>query len=330
MPQMWFKKKTHKELSRLSLVSIISPHTTGFKGVWTEQRYRTPCSDGPHTWCLMLCGCCLEILSIFYLNFCFVNEVWRTLEAWALESSAPRPSTGCQLPPSWQPAAITWCLGPWPTSPSPRLPSRLWPLLPSTQGGNWLVLCCETHVMRSMFFCDPLPLVGSRKARVGQVHPRNAFRQGVGRPCQGWQHHSCWGGRGGLARERPLVCPQPRYWTCPGTEVAEGFETHRLLQGSAARRRGPWLEGRGPGTWQDLHLPCEYPLSKEVTLNSKLKNTMKGQESKWEREEKLHIVPLTVHFFPCFLNKGSVFSFCTGQENYVASPAVLWSDHMSL
>lgn len=169
---------------------------SGFRGVWTEQWHRTACLDGPHTWHLMLCGCHLESLSIFSLNFCFVNEVWRTLEACALVSSAPRPSVAISSPLPGSQLSITWCLGPGPTAPSPRLPSRLWALLPSTQCGNQVVLCCETHIMRSIFFCDPLPPVGPRKVGVGYVYLRNAFRQGVGdssHPCQGWQHHSCWG-----------------------------------------------------------------------------------------------------------------------------------------
>lgn len=160
---------------------------------------------------------------------------------------------------------------------------------------------------------------GLRPGKVGvcHAHPRNAFQQGVcdsSHLCQGTT--IVWGSKGGETRQGKASRPPPS----PGTEYVQAL---RLLQ-------GPQLEEGGrPAARQDLHLPCEYPLSKGVTLNSKFKNTQAGQESNQEREERLHIVPLTVHVFLLF-EQGECIFILYWAGNWAASPAVLWSDHVSL
>lgn len=201
---------------------------------------------------------------------------------------------GHQLPPSWQPAVHHLVPGTWPhcSFSTPAIPTVSTAAFHPVWQPGCVVLWDPYYEVRLLLW--PFASSGAQESRGGLCVPQECFSARCG-----WQQSSLpgltapqlLGGRGGLARERPLACPQPRYWTCPRTEAAVGFETHRLLQESAARRRGPWLEGLGPGAWQDLYLPCEYPLSREITLNSKLKNTTTGQESKCKRKEKLHIVP---------------------------------------
>lgn len=125
------------------LIGPRCPHSQGWQlmragpvswaHVWYVQPHWATCSEGPHTWGLVLYVCHPEILKNIF--FPFVFSKWRRkgqwgmheVRTWSLGSPAVAPPiifpwSQDSFLAGFQPAVTSWLLGPHPVPSSPHLP----------------------------------------------------------------------------------------------------------------------------------------------------------------------------------------------------------------